>query len=138
MVRPRNEPFHQYAGAIMAKILVIEDEPELRELIVAELEDFGHRTIAAPDGVQGLQRILTESPDVILADINMPKMNGHQLRGCLQQDHPQHAKIPFMFVSALADETDIADGKMIGVDHYVTKPIDFDQLRGWINDLSRG
>lgn len=119
----------------MAKILIIEDEAELRELIAAELEDFGHQTTEAPDGLQGLHCILTESPDIILADVNMPRMNGHQLRGCLLQDHPQHAKIPFLFVSALADETDIADGKMIGVDYYVTKPINFDELRGWIKDL---
>lgn len=120
----------------MAKILVVEDEPELRELIIAELEFSGHRAIEAADGEQGLQKILNEAPDIILADINMPKMNGHQLRGCLQRNHPQHAKIPFLFVSALADETDIADGQMIGIDHYVTKPIDFEQLRGWIRELT--
>jgi CheY-like chemotaxis protein len=120
----------------MAKILVIEDEPELRELLVAELEDFGHRTIQAVNGEQGLQKVLSETPDIILADINMPKMNGHQLRGRLQQEHPQHAKIPFLFVSALADDADIADGQMIGVDHYITKPINFDQLQGWIRDLT--
>ena len=121
----------------MAKILVIEDEPELRELIVSELNYFGHKTIEASDGEKGLQQILSHAPDIVLADINMPRMNGHQLRGRLQQDHPSHAKIPFMFVSALADDTDIADGMMIGVDHYMTKPIDFDQLRAWINDLTR-
>ena len=120
----------------MAKILVIEDEPELRELIVSELEDFGHRTLEASDGEQGLQKILTERPDIILADINMPKMNGHQLRGVLQNSHPHAAQIPFLFVSALADDADIEDGRMIGVDHYITKPIDFGQLRGWINDLT--
>ncbi|MEM8950602.1 MAG: response regulator [Pseudomonadota bacterium] len=122
----------------MAKILVIEDEPELRELMVSELQYSGHRTIEAENGEQGLQRILSEAPDIILADINMPKMNGHQLRGRLKQSHPQHARIPFVFVSALADESDIADGQMIGVDHYITKPIDFDKLTGWIHDLTAG
>lgn len=121
----------------MAKILVIEDEPELRELITSEMEFAGHRAIEAADGEQGLQKILNEAPDLILADINMPKMNGHQLRGCLQKHHPKHAKIPFLFVSALADQIDIADGRVIGVDHYVTKPINFDQLHGWIHDLTR-
>lgn len=119
----------------MAKILVIEDEADLRELITSELKDDGHQTIEAADGEQGLQRILSDNPDIILADISMPKMNGHQLRGRLQQNHPQQAKIPFMFVSALADEADIADGQMIGIDHYVTKPINFQQLRRWVKDL---
>lgn len=122
----------------MAKVLVIEDEHELRELIVAELEDYGHRTIQASDGEQGLKKALTDKPDIILADINMPKMNGHQLRGHLKKNHPEHAKIPFMFLSALADPADIADGLMIGADHYLTKPVNFDMLQGWINDLTRG
>ena len=121
----------------MANILVIEDEPGLREVIVDELEDFGHRITQACDGEQGLQKILSDRPDIILADINMPKMNGHQLRGVLQKNHPQHAKIPFVFVSALADQADVADGLMLGVDHYLTKPINFDLLRGWIQDLMR-
>ncbi len=121
----------------MAKILVIDDEPELRELMVSELEDSGHRTIEAADGEQGLQRALSDNPDIILADIDMPKMNGHQLRGRLQQDHPRHAKIPFVFVSALADEADITDGQMVGVDHYVTKPINFELLLRWIQDLTK-
>lgn len=121
----------------MAKVLVIEDEQELREIIVAELEDFGHRAIEAADGEQGLQKTLSDKPDIILADINMPKMSGHQLRGCLQKNHPEHAKIPFMFLSALADPADIADGMMVGVDHYLTKPVNFDMLNGWINDLTK-
>lgn len=122
----------------MAKVLVIEDEQDLREIIVAELEDLGHRTIQAADGEQGLQRTLNDNPDIIVADINMPKMNGHQLRGHLQKNHPEHARIPFMFLSALADPADIADGMMVGVDHYLTKPVNFDMLQGWINDLTRG
>lgn len=122
----------------MAKVLVIEDEQELREIIVAELEDFGHRTIEAADGEQGLQKTLSDKPDIIVADINMPKMNGHQLRGHLQKNYPEHAKIPFMFLSALADPADIADGMMVGVDHYLTKPVNFDMLQGWIKDLTRG
>ena len=121
----------------MAKVLVIEDEQELREIIVAELEDFGHRAIEAADGEQGLQKTLSDKPDIILADINMPKMSGHQLRGCLQKNHPEYAKIPFMFLSALADPADIADGMMVGVDHYLTKPVNFDMLNGWINDLTK-
>ncbi|MGI9487687.1 MAG: response regulator transcription factor [Geminicoccaceae bacterium] len=122
----------------MAKVLVIEDEQDLREIIVAELEDLGHRTIQAVDGEQGLQKTLNDNPDIIVADINMPKMSGHQLRGHLQKNHPEHAKIPFMFLSALADPADIADGMMVGVDHYLTKPVNFDMLQGWINDLTRG
>lgn len=120
----------------MAKVLVIEDEPELREMLVDELKYYGHQTVEAGNGVQGLQKILDEGPDIILTDINMPEMNGHELRRRLQQRHPDHATIPFIFVSALAADSDIADGHLIGVEHYVTKPIDFQELQGWIKDLT--
>lgn len=121
----------------MANILVIEDEPELRDLIVCELEDFGHKTMEAKDGAEGLEKILAGNPDLILSDIQMPVMSGHQLRGALKKNHPEHAKIPFVFLTALADQADMADGLVLGVDHYFTKPINFDLLHGWIKDTAR-
>ena len=121
----------------MAKILVVEDEPELRELIVDELTDIGHDVESASNGVDGLAAILRLSPDIVLADINMPKMNGYQMRDQLNKQRPELAKKPFIFVSAYADEADIADGLLLGADHYVTKPIDFDALIGWVEQLVR-
>jgi CheY-like chemotaxis protein len=121
---------------LMAKIVVVEDEADLREILVAELEDMGHTIAEAADGDQGLKMILAVKPDLILADINMPQVNGYQLRQRLQRQHPDYAKIPFVFVSAFADEQDIADGLMVGADHYITKPINYDLLEGWIGNLT--
>ncbi|MDH3661332.1 MAG: response regulator [Alphaproteobacteria bacterium] len=112
----------------MARIAVIEDEEAIRNLIIEELNDGGHETFPAEDGEQGLNIILGHSPDLILSDITMPRLNGRQLLRKLRENHPAHAKTPFIFLSALADQHDVVKGLRIGADDYVTKPIDFDML----------
>ena len=111
----------------MAKVIVIEDETELRQLMVDELEDAGHETLEAADGVDGLSTILKENPDVIISDIGMPRMNGFELKEKLQT-LPDHRPTPFLFLSALAFQQAIDKGLAIGADHYLTKPVDFDDL----------
>ncbi|MCI4662970.1 MAG: response regulator [Neomegalonema sp.] len=116
----------------MSRIFVIEDEMELREMIAEELEDEGHDVSTASNGQDALDKVRIVHPDVILADINMPKMNGFQLKRQIAQSGETWAKVPFVFVSAFADKSDIADGMMVGADHYVTKPIDFPALHAWL------
>lgn len=111
----------------MAKIIVIEDEEELRQLIVDELEDAGHETLEADNGVVGLSTILAEKPDVIISDIGMPEMDGLQLRAKLHT-LSKHRPTPFLFLSALASQQAIDEGLDAGADHYLTKPVDFDDL----------
>lgn len=118
----------------MAKIVVVEDEADLREILVDELEDMGHEIVQANDGEEGLTVILDQNPDLILADINMPKLNGRELRQRLVQDHPNHASIPFVFMSAFADPQDITEGMNVGATHYFTKPLDYAELEDWIGD----
>jgi len=118
----------------MAKIVVVEDEADLREILVDELEDMGHEIAQAVNGEEGLSVILNQTPDLILADINMPKLNGRELRQCLVSDHPDHAAIPFVFMSAFTDQQDIKEGMSVGATHYFTKPLDYDQLENWIQD----
>ena len=121
----------------MANIVVVEDEAALREIIVEELEDLGHTVHPASDGEQGLAAIRQHRPDIVLADINMPRMNGYQMRKRLMTEEPELAKRPFIYVSALAEKSDIADGLILGADHYATKPIDFGKLDGWITSLTK-
>ena len=120
----------------MAKIVVVEDEADLREILVDELEDMGHVIVEANNGEEGLNVILNQDPDLILADINMPKLNGHELRRRLVSDHPKHASIPFVFMSAFTDQQDVKDGMNMGATHYFTKPLDYDALENWIGDLT--
>lgn len=121
----------------MARIVVVEDEHDLRDIISEELEDAGHKVITARNGEEGLEAIRAHKPDIILADINMPKMNGFQMRKKLTDLDPELGKRPFMFVSAFAEKSDIADGLLLGADHYVTKPIDFGILHAWVANLTR-
>lgn len=116
----------------MAKIVVVEDEADLREILVDELEDMGHEITQAVNGEEGLDVILNQSPDLILADINMPKLNGRELRQRLVNDHPTHASIPFVFMSAFTDQQDINEGMNVGATHYFTKPLDYSELEDWI------
>lgn len=120
----------------MARILVVEDERDLRDLIVDEVESMGHEVIVASNGEEALHCAAAKHPQVILSDINMPKLNGYQFRRELSSKHPHLAHLPFIFVSAYAEESDIADGLIAGANHYVTKPINFDSLRGLISDVT--
>ncbi|MEM0923377.1 MAG: response regulator [Pseudomonadota bacterium] len=120
----------------MLRIALVEDEADLRELIQEELEDAGFEVHPAADGKQGYDLILHLKPDLILSDINMPGMNGFQMRRALQEAGMEHAETPFIFISAFADQTDIAEGLVVGADHYVTKPIDFDALIAWARKLT--
>ncbi|MEM8949983.1 MAG: response regulator transcription factor, partial [Pseudomonadota bacterium] len=112
----------------MAKILVVEDEPDLRRMIVDELTDEGHVTIEAGNGREGLEKVAAEMPDLVLSDITMPQMNGYQFLRAFKENHPEHAQTPFIFLTALANRDDELKGLRLGVDDYISKPIDFDLL----------
>lgn len=119
----------------MAKVIVIEDEEELRQLIIDELKDAGHETLEAGDGVDGLEAIMAESPDVIISDIGMPRMDGYQLRQKLQE-LPKHSPTPFLFLSALAFQQAMDKGTDVGADEFMTKPVNFDDLLTKIDTYS--
>ncbi len=120
----------------MTDILVVEDEADLCDLIADELECEGHRVTTARNGEEALQSLAMKSPKIILCDINMPKLNGFQFRKQMMVKFPHLKSLPFVYVSAYSDETDIADGLITGADHYVTKPIDFELLKGHVRDLA--
>lgn len=121
----------------MAKILCIEDEASIRQDIVEELHDAGYETLTAGDGKAGLAAIKKHKPDLVLCDITMPKMDGFQLLAELRNNHPEFADLPFVFVSALADKKQIVEGKALGADDYLTKPIDFDLLLATVQSRLR-
>lgn len=112
----------------MAKILCIEDEADIRSDIVEELQDAGYATLEAADGLQGLETIRKHHPDLVLCDITMPKMDGHLLLKEVRENHAQFAELPFLFLTALADRSNILAGLDLGADDYLTKPIDYELL----------
>lgn len=112
----------------MAKILCVEDEDYLRADIVEELEEAGHIVVQAVNGQDGLEKIITEQPDLVISDITMPVMDGYELIKQLRSKHPECDEIPFIFLSALADRDNVLEGMKLGSDDYMTKPIDYGML----------
>lgn len=112
----------------MARVLCIEDEEDIRQTIAEELSDAGYEVFEASNGQLGLESILCQTPDLVLCDVNMPVMGGHDLLRELRAKHPELADMPFIFLSALADRGYVVEGKRLGADDYLTKPIDFELL----------
>jgi DNA-binding NarL/FixJ family response regulator len=114
--------------AAARKILCIEDERETAGLIAEELEERGFSVVIAHEGHEGFIAILKGIPDLVLCDIGLPKMSGFELLERLNELSPRLEKIPFVFLTALADRETELRGRQLGADDYVTKPIDFDIL----------
>ncbi|MBL6785636.1 MAG: response regulator [Rickettsiales bacterium] len=115
-------------------ILCVEDEKDLRENISFYLNQKGFRIIEASDGEEAYTKYIANKPDIILCDINMPKMNGHQFLEKISSDFPERKnQIPFIFLTALGQKNDFIKGLDLGADEYVIKPIDFEVLLSMIN-----
>lgn len=109
-------------------ILCVEDEEALRRDIADELSEAGYAVLEARDGTEALKLLDMSRPDLILCDISMPGLNGYDVLKTVQKMAPAHAGIPFVFLSALGDSREIVEGKRLGADDYLVKPIDYDLL----------
>ena len=105
----------------MAKILVIEDEESIRENILDLLEAENFEGIGAINGQAGIKLASEQIPDLILCDMMMPEVDGHGVLKALRSE-PLTATIPFIFLTAKADKSDIRTGMELGADDYITKP----------------
>lgn len=103
------------------KILVIEDEKDVRLNIVEILSSGGFDSLNADSGKAGIQLAKERSPDLIICDIKMPDFDGYTVLEVLRQD-PKTAMIPFIFLTAKADKADVRHGMNLGADDYLTKP----------------
>jgi len=104
------------------KVLVIEDDARWRTLVELSLEAEGHTVLTAADGLAGLA-LATERPDVILCDVEMPRLNGYAVLEALRQQ-PELRSIPFIFLTARATRSDQRKGMVLGADDYITKPFE--------------
>jgi DNA-binding response OmpR family regulator/DNA-binding MarR family transcriptional regulator len=111
----------------MKKILVIEDNPEVREVLEEVLELSGYGVTTASDGTEGVSAALLDPPDLILCDVMMPKLDGYGVLSILSKKTAT-AGIPFVFLTAKAEREDMRRGMSLGADDYVTKPFYKDEL----------
>jgi len=108
-------------------ILVVEDDTHMREGIQDTLETHGYEVWTAKDGAEGLQVLETLVPDLILSDIAMPAMDGYEFYEAVRRN-PHWTLIPFIFLTARGERSDILQGKRLGVDDYLTKPFETEDL----------
>lgn len=107
------------------KILVADDSPTIVEMIRVALE--GYRVITARDGQEALEKVARERPDLVLLDVEMPKVNGYRVCQRLKND-PATKKIPIIMLTVRANESDKMWGLGMGADEYLTKPFEAAQL----------
>ena len=106
----------------MKKILVIEDEPEMRRNITALLRYYDYEPIAAENGRKGLELARREKPDLILCDVMLPELDGHGVLQAMQTDEAL-VRTPFIFLTARGEKEDVRSGMNLGADDYLTKPV---------------
>jgi DNA-binding response OmpR family regulator len=111
----------------MAKVLIAEDERDIRDLITFTLRFAGHDVIAATNGEEAYNLALQVLPDLILMDVRMPRMTGYEACKALKAE-PSTASIPVVFLSAKGQEAEVQTGLEVGAVEYILKPFSPDQL----------
>jgi YesN/AraC family two-component response regulator len=111
----------------MTKVLVIEDEAEIRDIFLDSLETEGFEAIGAKNGLVGVQKALENLPDLVLCDIMMPELDGYGVLSTIRQN-PSTAMIPFIFLTAKATKAEVRQGMNLGADDYLTKPSTVEEL----------
>lgn len=111
----------------MPKIVIAEDEPDIRELITFTLQFAGFEVIPTSNGAEALEATQREVPDLVMMDVRMPKMTGYEACRAMKAD-PNIQHIPVIFLSAKGQESEIKEGLEAGAEEYLLKPFAPDQL----------
>lgn len=119
--------FKQKQKIEQAKILLVDDEPDLIDTIQCRLEANNFIVTTASNGEEGLSKAAEYKPDIILLDTNMPVMNGHEMLERLRKN-PDLKNIPVIMCTALCEANDIEVANSYGISDYVTKPFDYADL----------
>jgi len=118
----------------MPRVLVIDDDPVILELLRVNFEIEGFEVVSAGDGREGLETAKRAKPDVILSDIMMPRMDGLALVTALRGE-PKTKAVPIILLSAKAQNAEVKAGLEAGADDYVTKPFDPLELIDRVNGV---
>ncbi|HEX9126394.1 MAG TPA: response regulator [Methylomirabilota bacterium] len=119
-----------------SRVLIVEDEPDIRELVVHHLKREGYQVSAAASGEEALRQVQTAPPDLVLLDLMMPAMDGLEVCRRLRQD-PVTASLPIVMLTAKGDEVDRVLGLEIGADDYVVKPFSPKELLARVRAVLR-
>jgi DNA-binding response OmpR family regulator len=116
---------------MMEKILVIEDQEDIRSIVVEMLTQEKFNVLEAENGQVGIKLLQEEVPDLIICDIAMPKLNGYEVV-TWSRENPETESVPFIFLTAKSSQIDIRQGIELGADDYLTKPFTRAELLGAI------
>ncbi len=107
-----------------ATILVVDDEPNVRKLVKTNLESLGYTVVIAADGEEALHKVETETPDLVILDLMLPKMDGYTV--CRQIR--EFSAVPVVMLTARSAQVDLVRGFEVGADDYLTKPFSVTEL----------
>jgi two-component system cell cycle response regulator len=127
---------HRYEPDTSARILIVDDHEDNVELLRARLESWGFETLSAKDGAEALSTIESSLPDLVLLDIMMPKIDGIEVARRVK-NNPDLPFIPIIMQTALDSTENKVEGLEAGADDYITKPIDFPELKARVNSMLR-
>ena len=116
------------------KILLVDDEEDLRKMLKFRLEAVGYDVHEAVDGQDGLDKARSSWPDLVILDLMLPKIDGYKVCRMLKFDE-KHKHKPIILFTAKAQEKDRMIGKEMGADAYITKPFEPEMLIGKIKEL---
>lgn len=120
----------------MTDILVIEDETSLRQLVVEALKISGYSAVGAADGLEGLDMLRRDRPDLVLCDITMPELDGYEVLREIRSD-PSTQTLPVVFLTALGSREDMRRGMELGADDFLVKPFATQELLATVNTQLR-
>lgn len=109
------------------KILVVDDEPNIVQTLQDRLEMNDYQVVTACNGKEGLETAVREKPDIILLDVIMPMMDGHEMLEALRQN-PECREISVIMLTARSQMQDIARANACGIEDYIVKPFDLSEL----------
>ena len=118
----------------MEKVLVVEDHPDMLELLTTELSFMGYQAIPARNGREGVEKALQEKPDLILMDIMLPGMDGREATRVLRAN-PETRNIPILAETALFRESDLKICIEAGCNDYLVKPFTYQELQEKIKEF---
>lgn len=116
----------------MARILLVEDEEDLRDNLEIVLTHAGHAVTTAENGAEALKALRGGAPDLLITDLSMPVMDGMTLVRRLRDDMPALAEMPIIVLTALGDKAHMIEGRGAGADEYLAKPVDYQLLNATI------
>jgi DNA-binding response OmpR family regulator len=121
-------------GDSVAKLLIIEDDVTMLDLLRVHLKAVGHSVRVASDAADGIRYILADKPDLILSDVGMPYLDGMELLHALRGD-PETRRIPVIFLTGRDDDDTLVKARQLGVDDFLTKPIQVEDLLSAIDKV---